>query len=481
MASLLYPFGKEKIGNVNNALHDLQIDTICKMVFVDKGKQNKILEILSNICTDKETIEYRQRVLSDMLFNRNIFYGLGKEASNLNKCYSDYNATRSVRAKLKIKNELEISETTMMLKDYAMDIQKLINVYYNLGKVFETYGPSSNGLKELSSKVSKYINNSFFDKLQIIINDILKQHSAYAFYTELDDKLMPINNKFVLCSGKYVPDKGGIFKRKDTNDIAKVEINTKVKEDFDRITIDSFNRIVVLLEDIFESLYDEISYFSDEYIFFEFANAVYDTLGERRIDCSFAKVSSNTKYKNAKDLYLCMKYIKEGYSYPIYGNDITIDHKQSLLVVGSNNTGKTVFLRTLGINQIFFQNGLFIVADNSEIKIKESITTIFSGEEKDTDVGGRFEKEVIEIKEIIDKVNDKSMVIINEIFQSTFAQDGKRALFDILNYFSEINVTWIDVTHLITILDNRKNFVNNVKIYETSDGKNNFKIKEIIQ
>ena len=83
------------------------------------------------------------------------------------------------------------------------------------------------------------------------------------------------------------------------------------------------------------------------------------------------------------------------------------------------------------------------------------------------------------LKEIIDKVNDKSLVIINEIFQSTFAEDGKRALFDILNYFSEINVTWVDVTHLITILDERKNFVNNVKLYETSDETNKYQIKEI--
>jgi hypothetical protein len=48
-----------------------------------------------------------------------------------------------------------------------------------------------------------------------------------------------------------------------------------------------------------------------------------------------------------------------------------------------------------------------------------------------------------------------------------------------LNYFSLINVTWVDVTHLLTILDERNNFVNKVKIYETNGEKEQYKIKEI--
>mgnify|MGYP003299709770 CR=1 FL=1 len=214
-------------------------------------------------------------------------------------------------------------------------------------------------------------------------------------------------------------------------------------------------------------MYDDISYLSRDFIFFEFGVTVYDLLGERRIDCIFPSIGEYTEYKNAKDIFLSMKYIQEGYSGKIFGNDLVIKSDVSTLVVGANNTGKTVFLRTIGINQIFAQSGLFVPADFAQIEIKEDLATIFSGEEKDTDVGGRFEKEVIDIKEIIDIVNSKSLVIINEIFQSTFARDGQNALFDILNYFTEINVSWICVTHLTGILDDRCNFVKEVKCLET--------------
>ena len=477
MNSLLYPFGKEKIGTINNTLHDLQIDGIVRYVYVDKGKQEKILGILSEILLDQEAIKYRQSVLRDMMFNRNIYYGLSKQAQDLDKCYADYNASRSARAKIKVKSEMELSETTMMLKDYAHDILKLIEIYRRLYELFRNHGPSSVGLKDLFKKVSDKINNPYLEKLENEMNNILKQGGAYAFSTNLDDKLLPIDDKFILCSGKYTGEKFTLFKKKE--EMGKVDLNSKVQEDFKRIVIDSFNRVIVIVENIFESLYENISYFSTEFIFFEFANSVYDTLGERRIDCVFPEIGADTEYKNAKDLYLAMKYQYEGYSSMIYGNDISISDKESLLVVGSNNTGKTVLLRTIGINQVFFQNGLFVIGDKAQVAIRDNVTTIFSGEEKDTDVGGRFEKEVIDIKEIIDKVDNHSLVIINEIFQSTFAEDGKRALFDILNYFSLINVTWVDVTHLLTILDERGNFVNKVKIYETNGEKEQYKIKEI--
>lgn len=478
MSSLLYPFGKEHIGSINNTLHDLQIDAIVRYVYVDKGKQARILEILSDLLLDPETIKYRQSVLRDMMFNRNIYYGLLQMSGELDKCFSDYNASRSARAKMKVKSEMELSETTMMLKDYAHDIQRLIKIYRKLNEIFYHHGPSSVGLKELAKKIKDKCENKYLDELEKKMQEIIDQGFAYGFVANLDDKLLPIDDKFVLCSGKYNGEKITLFKRKDA-EIGKVELNTKVTDDFKRIVIDSFNRVIVIVEDIFESLYDDIAYFSQEFIFFEFANSIYDTLGERRIDCVFPEVSNRTEYQNAKDLYLAMKYQYEGYSSPIYGNNISIEEKQSVLVVGSNNTGKTVFLRTIGINQVFFQNGLFVIGDKAEVAIRDNVTTIFSGEEKDTDVGGRFEKEVIDIKEIIDKVNDKSLVIINEIFQSTFAEDGKRALFDILNYFSLINVTWVDVTHLLTILEEKNNFVHNVKTYETSDETNKYKIKEI--
>ena len=71
------------------------------------------------------------------------------------------------------------------------------------------------------------------------------------------------------------------------------------------------------------------------------------------------------------------------------------------------------------------------------------------------------------------------MVIINEIFQSTFAEDGEKALFDILDYFTLINVKWITVTHLLGLLDRVDNFESEVKVFQTTGEEEKYKIKTL--
>ena len=480
--SLLNPFSlpeKEDIDNIEKAISDLQIDAIVRYVFVDVSKQKKILEIFENLCTDKETILYRQSVLRDFMFNsnRSLFYNIQKITQDMEKTFSNYNALVSSRLKVKSKSEISLTDSQMSLKDYSLIILDLLRIYDKLDEVFTNYPPSSKGLQEIRDKVAKKVRSKRYPDLKKTLDNITKVAFGYNYVVDLDDELLPKEIKYVLCNGKYTGEKFTLFKKKE--DIGKVELNDRVTSDFKAIGLEAFNRVVVLLEDIFEGMYDDISYLQKEFLFFEFGVYLYDILGERRIECTFPQIGEYTEYKNVIDSYLVIKYAKEDYRAKIYGNDVIINQKESVLLVGGNNTGKTVFLRAIGISQIFGQSGLYIPGDFAQIQIFSDLATIFSGEEKDTDVGGRFEKEVIDIKEIIDIVDSKSLVIINEIFQSTFALDGQNALFDILNYFTTINVSWICVTHLTGILDDKDNFESKVKCLMTLGEEQQYKIKEI--
>ena len=480
--SLLNPFSlkeREDTLNIEKAISDLQIDAIVRYVFVDVAKQKKILEIFENLCTDEATILYRQSVLRDFMFNsnRSLFYSIQKITQDMDKCFSNYNALVSSRLKVKSKSEISLTDSQMSLKDYSITILDLLKIYDRLNEVFTNYPPASKGLQEIRDKVASKVKNKNYPLLKKQLDDITKVAFGYNYVVELDDELLPKEIRYVLCNGKYTGEKFTLFKKKE--DAGKVDLNDRVTSDFKSIGLEAFNRVVVILEDIFEGLYDDISYLSKDFLFFEFGLYLYDILGERRIDCTFPQIGAYTEYKNVADTFLVIKYAKEDYNAKIYGSDVLINKEESILLVGGNNTGKTVFLRAVGISQIFAQSGLFVPADYAQIQIFNDLATIFSGEEKDTDVGGRFEKEVIDIKEIIDIVDSKSLVIINEIFQSTFALDGQNVLFDILNYFSTINVSWICVTHLTGILDDKDNFEKKVKCLQTLGKEYQYKIKEI--
>jgi DNA mismatch repair ATPase MutS len=75
-----------------------------------------------------------------------------------------------------------------------------------------------------------------------------------------------------------------------------------------------------------------------------------------------------------------------------------------------------------------------------------------------TTAGGRFEKEVSIISNIIDQVDNNSLIIMNEIFQSTSAEAGGDALFNILVYFTKKSTLWLTVTHLREICKRGKEF-----------------------
>lgn len=477
MKSFLNPFNKE-FGRVVNAIHDLQLDNIVRLIYSDSGKQRRVLDIIENICLDSETIYYRQAILKDLMFDRVMYNTILIECTSMEKCYAEYDATRAQRSKIKIKSDISINDVSMSLRDYAYSLKKLVEIFGRLDAMFMTHAPSSTGLKGYAHNIHKRNSSSGFLKLREKIEEILSSSASYGYYIKIDDFLIPEEMKYMVVQGKYEGEKFSLFKKKE-NILNRVENNQKVEEDSRRIIVDAYNRVVVIIEDVFETLFEEIGFMLKEFIFFEFGISMYDILGERGVFCVFPEIKDYIDYKKAIDPYLLIRYQIEGYSQKVYGNDLRIEANDSALICGSNNTGKTVFLRTIGIFQIFAQNGLFCPADSATTMIRNDIVSIFSGEEKDTNVGGRFEKEVIDIKEMIDAVNEKSLVIINEIFQSTFAEDGENALFDILNYFSLINVKWITVTHLLGILDKKKDFESNVKVFQTSSKEDKYRIKTL--
>lgn len=465
-----------KYGIVINAINDLQINNICKIVLGDVNKANKICNILENILIDKETIEYRQDIITDFINNRSIYLGLLKECLSLDKVLSDYDSCKSHRVKMKLKSDISISDLQVSLRDYAYTFKKLIEIYNRLDNIFSEVNIFSIGLNGLKKNIHKITKNETVLDLIILLDKIISSGNAFSYTISLDDYLMPKDEKYILCNGKYEGEKFSLFKKKNTNN--KVELNDIILTDSKRIINTSYNRVCVIIESMFEDIYNKVGYISKDMCFYEFAIKLYDMLNSCNKDLSFPKVSTiETIYKEAIDPYLLLRYLVEDIGGNIYGNDIDIKSDKNALVFGQNNSGKTVFLRTLGIYQIFSQNGLFLPCKIGSFVIKNQIVSIFSGEEKDTNVGGRFEKEAIDIKNIIDKVDENSLVIINEIFQSTFALDGMNALLDILTFFDLIKVKWITVTHLINEDNDLKEL--NVKLYKTTGKDNNYKIKEI--
>ncbi len=173
-------------------------------------------------------------------------------------------------------------------------------------------------------------------------------------------------------------------------------------------------------------------------------------LQEIGVPWCFPNLNSNrtTRVTKLYDLYLL---ITVGIVKDIVPNDFSHGRKNGVIVFGDNESGKTVYLRSIGTMQILAQAGLPIPCEHAEIGVCSRIAAQFSEAEKECSEeseSGRFEEEVRELATMVDTLKEGSLVFLNETFQSTAYNEGAEGLYHLLRYFADSDIHWILVSHL---------------------------------
>ncbi len=142
-----------------------------------------------------------------------------------------------------------------------------------------------------------------------------------------------------------------------------------------------------------------------------------------------------------------------------------------ILVTGKNNSGKTVYLRSVGTAVLLAQCGLPVPCESAVISIRNRIFTTFAAAEGELiplSSAGRFEEEVVVLSRIIDDVVPSSLLLMNETFQTTAYDEGAEGMYHILNYIAAMGCGFIFVTHLMKL---KELYADNpsVEILKTSD------------
>ena len=136
----------------------------------------------------------------------------------------------------------------------------------------------------------------------------------------------------------------------------------------------------------------------------------------------------------------------------IVRNDIhLLADAPGLLVTGANNSGKTVFLRSVGCAVLLGLCGFPICAESASIPPLRAVSAVFAAAEKAEGVGseaGRFEEEVRLLSAAVDRAAPGELILLNEPFQTTAYAEGAEGLAAILRYLEAEGSRWVLVTHL---------------------------------
>ncbi|QZN93657.1 endonuclease MutS2 [Limosilactobacillus panis] len=133
----------------------------------------------------------------------------------------------------------------------------------------------------------------------------------------------------------------------------------------------------------------------------------------------------------------------------VVANDIKIgEDYQVIIITGPNTGGKTITLKTLGIIQLMGQSGLFIpTEEGSTIAVFDNIFADIGDEQSLEQNLSTFSGHMDNVKAILDRITNRSLVLLDELGAGTDPKEGAALAMSILDAIGAKGSMVVITTH----------------------------------
>lgn len=485
--SLLYKIPEPETRTPENTVYNLSLDRTMDISCSDVKAQRFFLKIASKPLTIKDNIVYRREILTDLMNNKDMYYDLYDILGKFYDIGRHNERERKYRFSAKHNDEeVSFGNTRQALEMTAITVKKTLDIVKELYVFLDSKVLASEGFISLKERLGQIVNCKAYSELWEIctyftqIPDIESVESCMSI--DRDGNIYV--SRLVSCNEERTPVKTsngfwGFGRKKNKEEDAsayKKQRLTGISLPFgNSVMFAAFSEPAKILDYIVASIFEEFGDIREEMMFYKAGLKFLMFLEERHIPYVFPEIVTEPIFdcEDLYDTYLSALYTSmEG----VVPNDACIGgSKEGILVFGKNNSGKTVYLRSIGTAQLLAQAGFPVTAKKAKIGIRSGVFTQFAAAEKEFEEGneaGRFEQEVREIAALVDKSDKNALILFNETFQTTAYSEGAEGLYHVLRYLSSVKTHWVLVTHLSGLLGR---FGDNIASLRTTD---RYKLKE---
>lgn len=328
-----------------------------------------------------------------------------------------------------------------------------------LDKAFAEVVPKSEGLKTFAQALHDYVLSAYFQELT---GQAEHHHAALACirYTVLLNESVVTVRHF-----EEEPDYNAVitqlFSRFQTGGQVKVEkqaleagawignVQSRILDGVARINQDIFAALCAFTDQGRGCIDPVLVQFERETQFYMAWIDFTNQLSARGLEFSIPELVTDHEVhaEAAFDLALADKLCASGQK--IVENSFYLSGKERIFVVtGPNQGGKTTFARTFGQMHYFGNLGLSVPGRHVRLQFFDRIFTHFEREEALTALHGKLYDDLVRVHAIMDAATSDSLIILNEIFNSTSLQDAQFLADKVLRKIIQLGAIGVCVTFM---------------------------------
>ena len=463
---------------------------ILKVTKTSMGNR-KLREFIVSPLTDKTKIEYRlnkvESLKDDFLLLQELkeYLSVMKDLERISSRISLIKATPKDLISLKDSLEvvpylIESIRSNSGLADLFEDIDTLEEVKEIISKsIYDEPSLEVGSGKVIKEGVSKELDDyrNILQNIDSVLEEIEKREKESSKINSLKVGRNKVYGFYIEVSKSQVSKVPEYYIRKQTL-VNTERFTIKELNDIERKLVMAEEKINALEKEIYGKILNELSKYVDK------IENLADKIAELDVYRAFAEVSSMYNYTRPvfiedpkKTKIINGRHpIVERFVDDFTSNDLLLSEGRFYIILtGPNMSGKSTYIRQIGLISIMAQIGCFVPAEKAELPIYDGIYTRIGARDDIVTGKSTFLVEMLEMSTIINKATDKSLVLLDEVGRGTSTLDGISVAWAVSEFLFQVKkCNTIFATHYteLTYMSNiyEEVVAKRIKVQETMGG-----------